>query len=340
MPAVGSGRGGASGSDTGRLSSRVTCARKRSDVAYITPREVDLQQQRHCALKETGGHPPGGYLAICTTVRNQHAELPEWLDYHRRLGVSHVYVMDDASQPPLEGVLAPYIEEGLVTHRMLKRVPEMQAEIREATCHEPYITHKQLMGYAYCLMDYGVRHQWMAYIDIDEFFVFYDSTPDLPTLLHEYEGYGGLAVNWRMFGSSGHKKKQGNTLRAYTKCFAPNNGENTQIKTIANMQYLARMAGPHDAFYPPGHFTVNPSREPVVGPLSNGADYSRLALHHYAIKSREDFEEKMARGDVMGDRGKLHDFWDRIEAGSVDNCTAGVEMLRRLRRGKGKADKD
>lgn len=127
---------------------------------------------------------------------------------------------------------------------MLKRVPEMQAEIREATCHEPYITHKQLMGYAYCLMDYGVRHQWMggqpagvlipaarqllaqeggstslcpainrlvpphppfaaAYIDIDEFFVFYDSTPDLPTLLHEYEGYGGLAVNWRMFGSSG-----------------------------------------------------------------------------------------------------------------------------------------
>ena len=41
---------------------------------------------------------------------DQHAELPEWLDYHRRLGVSHVYVMDDASQPPLEGVLAPYIE--------------------------------------------------------------------------------------------------------------------------------------------------------------------------------------------------------------------------------------
>lgn len=71
MPAVGSGRGGASGSDTGRLSSRVTCARKRSDVAYITPREVDLQQQRHCALKETGGHPPGGYLAICTTVRSE-----------------------------------------------------------------------------------------------------------------------------------------------------------------------------------------------------------------------------------------------------------------------------
>ena len=29
-----------------------------------------------------------------------------------------------------------------------------------------------------------------------------DGTPDLPTLLRDYEGYGALAVTWRMFGSS------------------------------------------------------------------------------------------------------------------------------------------
>ncbi len=41
-----------------------------------------------------------------------------------------------------------------------------------------------------------------AHIDVDEFFVFQDSTPNLPMLLHEYESYGGLAINWHMFGSS------------------------------------------------------------------------------------------------------------------------------------------
>lgn len=30
---------------------------------------------------------------------------------------------------------------------------------------------------------------------------------DLPTLLREYEAYGGLAVNWRMFGS-GRRREQ------------------------------------------------------------------------------------------------------------------------------------
>ena len=41
-----------------------------------------------------------------------------------------------------------------------------------------------------------------AFIDVDEFLVIMDDSPDLPSLLRDYEGYGGLAVNWRMFGSS------------------------------------------------------------------------------------------------------------------------------------------
>lgn len=41
-----------------------------------------------------------------------------------------------------------------------------------------------------------------GYIDMDEFLVITDKTPDLPTLLRDYEGYGGVGVNWRQFGSS------------------------------------------------------------------------------------------------------------------------------------------
>ena len=44
---------------------------------------------------------------------DQHRDLPEWLDYHRRLGVSHFYLMDDSSQPPLDDLLQPYIEASM-----------------------------------------------------------------------------------------------------------------------------------------------------------------------------------------------------------------------------------
>jgi hypothetical protein len=81
MPASGAARrgGDAAGSSTlgssGLLgssvadhpTSRVPCVRKSTDVPYVTPREVDLQQQRYCALE--AGRPPGGYLAACTIVR-------------------------------------------------------------------------------------------------------------------------------------------------------------------------------------------------------------------------------------------------------------------------------
>ena len=41
-----------------------------------------------------------------------------------------------------------------------------------------------------------------AFTDADEFLVLTDGTPDLPTLLRDYESYGGLGANWRIFGSS------------------------------------------------------------------------------------------------------------------------------------------
>lgn len=49
----------------------------------------------------------------------------------------------------------------------------------------------------------------MAFIDVDEFLMLRDGTPDMPALLRDYEQYGGLAVNWIMFGSSGLKVSKG-----------------------------------------------------------------------------------------------------------------------------------
>lgn len=42
---------------------------------------------------------------------DQHYELPEWLEYYRRMGVSRVYAMEDPqSEPPLDDVLRPFVK--------------------------------------------------------------------------------------------------------------------------------------------------------------------------------------------------------------------------------------
>ena len=74
---------------------------------------------------------------------------------------------------------------------------------------------------------------WLGFIDIDEFLVLRDpksssngtaqqqplaSPPDLIRFLKPYEKHGGLVVNWRMFGSSGHvQRPQQPVTQAYTR---------------------------------------------------------------------------------------------------------------------------
>ena len=43
------------------------------------------------------------------------------------------------------------------------------------------------------------RHQWMAFVDADEFIVIRDpAIASLPQLLREYADYGALVINWQV----------------------------------------------------------------------------------------------------------------------------------------------
>lgn len=314
----------------GPLSSRLECIPDQKPHK-LTPKELDMQQQRRCALAAAHGHPPGGYVALCLAVKNQHRELPEYLDYYRRLGVSHVYAMEDPqSEPPLAEVLRPFVQDGFVTHHLMPAPEVMRAEVLNATCHEYDIHHKQLMAYAYCLKDHGANHRWMGFIDADEFVVLTDGTPDLPTLLRDYEDHGALALNWRMFGSNGHATRQNNTLLSYTKCNAQDGPENTHVKVFANTAYVGRISGPHDALHAPGYFTVNTSRQRVFGSFSSPIDHSRAALNHYILRSKEEFRQKRLRGSAMRRGSKDWQYWRDTEATMTERCDTGVLAWQRL----------
>lgn len=75
----------------------------------------------------------------------------------------------------------------------------------------------------------------VGFIDVDEFLMLSNSSETIDTLLRDYEGFGGLAVNWRMFGSSGHVARPPNgTLQSYTACSTPDNVQNTHVKSFVN----------------------------------------------------------------------------------------------------------
>ena len=157
-----------------------------------------------------------------------------------------------------------------------------------------------------------------------------EKASSIDMFMAEYEGFGGLAVNWVTFGSSGHlTRPPGGTLASFTKCLKDDHDVNSHVKLIVNTGYiLALEHNPHTARYRfPGKFTVNELRQPVEGPFSVPVSHTRIALHHYLLKSLEQFQEKVNRGSPDGrGRGKRMDTFTDVDKEATYDCFEGVAL--------------
>jgi hypothetical protein len=94
-------------------------------------------------------------LAIAAVVKNEARDLREWLEFHRLVGVEHVFLYDNRSNDDTQEVLIPYIKSDFVT-----LIP---------WAHFNSASSFQYQAYAHALCCFGPGWRWMAIIDADEF---------------------------------------------------------------------------------------------------------------------------------------------------------------------------
>ncbi|KAI3437702.1 hypothetical protein D9Q98_000151 [Chlorella vulgaris] len=307
-------------------------ARRVADCRLQPPRraysakELALQQERWESWQ--AGHAQG--IAMCLSVKDQAEALPEWVEYHISLGVSHIYVYDTGSRPPVKWVLKKYREAGTVTYHYIRDFEAASRNLNATNDHKYNPKYKQWIAYSLCLRDHGKRHHYMAFIDSDEYFVITDGTASLPDLMADYEQYGGLAANWRIMGSSGHLERQRSTLLGYTSCYPEQEPEQLAIKSIVNTALAVQPASPHNAFYVGSCHAVSTAGEPVEDFASKHIRSERLLVYHYVTKSLEDFKEKMERGGGLGVNFRDMDYWDQVQAQSTETCTAAADAWQQM----------
>jgi hypothetical protein len=122
-----------------------------------------------------------------------------------------------------------------------------------------------------------------------------------------------------MHTSGGLLKRPESARKGFTTCIyddEAHNGEgsdNSHIKTIIKTSKAGPPVNPHRFATSPGSITVGEDGDEITSaawrkPITR----RRIGLHHYAVKSREEFEEKLHRGNGMTDP-KKEDFWTAIE---------------------------
>jgi hypothetical protein len=108
------------------------------------------------------------------------------------------------------------------------------------------------------------------------------------------------------------------------------NPSNTHVKLIARPGDLDAFRDPHSAVFRSGRFAVTQHGEPVHGPMAPITG-TRVRLHHYFLRSREDFEAKMRRGraDIPPRAdGQFHRNWAEWDA-VTDGATERDESAAR-----------
>ncbi|KAF4637094.1 hypothetical protein G7Y89_g998 [Cudoniella acicularis] len=243
------------------------------------------------------------YVAICLAVRGQHADLPEFMTHHyHHLGIRRFYIMDDGSEPPLSTYDDYGIPRKHITfhyyNRTTDHVPDMQDHI-----------------YNSCMNLWRNEHTWMAFLDADEMLEM-TGEEDLTTLLKRLEKnrmIGALAVQWQTHTSNGLLKRPISARKGFTDCIWDGTPTHNQMyKSIVKTEFHNGHNHVHQAFLTDNTLTVGEDGLNVPLAARNPITRNRIALHHYALKSREEYEEKIARSNAM-DQPKDWSFWESVE---------------------------
>lgn len=258
------------------------------------------------------------YISICGIFKNESLYLREWLEFHRLIGVEHFYLYNNLSSDAPEVLLRPYVENGIVD------------------LYDWSLCPGQIPAYNDCIKRHCHDSRWIAFIDLDEF-LFAPDGMDLKVRLQEFEGYGGVAVCWVMFGSSGHKvKPPGPVIENYLKR-GPlnwNSPKPCSIKSIVDPTKVKRShRNPHSFEYRWRHFAVNENFDRVSGPRTAKPSILKFRLNHYWSKSEEEYVSKMARGRADNDLKRTFDEFvmrDRLFNQEVD--TTILQYLPQLKK--------
>jgi hypothetical protein len=253
------------------------------------------------------------YVAVCMAVKDQHLDLPEFFIHHyHHLGIKRFYIMDDGSDPPLSDIPDLGIPREHVDFEYFNRTehrPDMQDHV-----------------YNICAEKYRTNHTWMAFLDADEYLEMRGGET-LNQFLEEYEkdkNVGSVTVSWLTHSSAGVLKRPKSCRKAYIDCVWDGQGHNTMYKSIARLSLLDHTNRVHQMISTDGAVAVDEHGMPASGPHRIPPTKDRIAVHHYALKSREEYQQKCDRGNAMDDP-KDWTFWDSVEGMAGVECTSMAE---------------
>ena len=227
-------------------------------------------------------------IVVCATFKNEAPYILEWIAYHRIMKVDHFLIYNNDSTDETPEILQRLDCAGIITCINWPSNPNINNQL--AAYKDAYL---RLVG----------KCEWVAFIDGDEFIVL-NKDNDLHSFLSNYKDVAGIAINWKIFGSSGHRlKSDGLVMERFKRCTESISGGNRHIKTIAKIDLIQDIPNVHYCEYLNNSLYVYPNRALVPKKdkekdkaKSADVNHDLVQINHYFTKSQVEWNLKRARG--------------------------------------------
>ena len=232
-------------------------------------------------------------ITLCAIMRDEGPYILEWVAFHKVIGFDRIAIYDNGSQDGGEKTLARLAEAGEISHVLWPNVAGVAP---------------QRAAYADALVQ--ARTDWIAFLDADEFLnLQQDNSVD--SFLSRFPGtVGAVALNWRIFGSSGLAHAGPDlVIDRFTRCSHRDHHLNRHLKTIARVHRVTEMHV-HRCFLNDGLYVDQDGVAIEVERMgfTPSVKHSLAQINHYVVKSKEEFWNKKARGNANRAAGDVDKF--------------------------------
>jgi len=227
------------------------------------------------------------YFSLCAIFKNEARYFREWIEYHRMLGVDHIYLYNNFSTDNFNEVLHPHINEGYVT------LIDWPFEL------------SQLPAYQHCFDNFKDDSYWLMFLDLDEFICPLFKT-NIKDWIIPYEKYPSVLIYWLMFGSNGIIDYDPNKLviEQYTNSW---DAIHNVGKQVLNTAYMPVKMYHHYIYCWINIFgikvkvpSVNEKYRFITNPNTERCPkHSTIQINHYWSKCLNEYIRKIDKGDMF-----------------------------------------
>lgn len=254
-----------------------------SKSIYIAQSTMKLFSGREFASKVKVAAKKAGAsegVALCVRIRDEAADLREFVEYYLAAGVRHIFFYEARSADNFREVLEPFIEAGHVT--LIDNWPHVP--ISPAAEQD-------------CILRSIGKYAWIGCIDADEFVVIGNGRSIPEYLCSIPTRYPAVGLHWRFYGSNGHVNRPGlPVILAYSR---RQRRADFHVKLFVRPERVRCYRNPHSWYYQEFLSTaVNEKGKRIWGSTSIPATSDEAWINHYYHKSHEEFERKAKRASI------------------------------------------